>query len=240
MKFRKTLALLLASLGTSRSAPAQQMPPGHPAVFNDAFTDGYATTIRGRPVTFFTQSLGTFALPSGRLVACDPFYCEGEWGKPFAQPVPRGEFPISLAVADFGDQRRTAFARIAFSAEPVVRWEMALLEGQDASALAPDEIFGYGVDAGLGAFMDEEAWRVFVARSRDDEAYADQLMDELEKVDRPEWLLLASGPGSVAIFSSGWGDGVYATYWGYDASGSVAAVLTDFYVVEWHSAVPGR
>ncbi|HZG42707.1 MAG TPA: DUF4241 domain-containing protein, partial [Longimicrobium sp.] len=153
MRIRKALALLLASFGTSRCAPAQQMPPGHPAVFNDAFTGGYATTIRGRRVTFITQPIGTFALPSGRLVACDPFVCDDGWGRPFAQPVPRGEFPVSLAVADFGDQRRTAFARIAFSAEPVVRWEMALLDGQDASALAPDEIFGYGVDTGLGAFM---------------------------------------------------------------------------------------
>lgn len=212
---------------------AQQLPPEHPAVFNDAFTDGYTTTIDGRPATFRTQVLGTFRLPSGRLLACDPFLAS-DWDAPFVKPVPAGEFPVSLAIAAFGEDRRTAFARLEFSARPVVRWEMALVEGQDPSTLQPGEIFGYGVDSGTGSFMDLEAWRAFTARMAQDEGYSEQLVDDLDQEERPEWLLLSSGPGSVAMFSSGWGDGVYATYWGYDAAGNLAAALTDFYVVDWN------
>jgi hypothetical protein len=234
---RKALALLLAPLlGASRPTPVAAQPPAREqgqAVFNDAFTAGYRATIDGDAVRFVTQDLGTFRLPSGQLVACDPFWCED--GQPFTQPVPRGEFPLTLAIADFGNQRRIAFARLAFSAEPVVRWELALVEGQDPSTLQPGEFFGYGVDAGTGAFMDRDAWRAFNAQMEQDEAFDGRLVDEMQKAGGVAgWLLFASGPGSVAMFSSGWGDGEYATYWGYDAAGNLAAALTDFYVVDWN------
>ena len=231
---RNALALLLAPfLGSSRSTvSAQPLAPGHPAVFNDAFMPGYTTTIDGDTVRFVVQPVGTFSLPSGQLVACDPFICDD--ALPFARPVPKGEFPLTLSLADFGNQRRIAFARLAFSAEPVVRWELALVEGQDPSTLQPGQFFGYGVDAGTGSFMDLDAWRTFDARMGQDEGYADELIEEMEKGERPEWLLLSSGPGSVAMFASGWGDGAYATYWGYDAAGNLAAALTDFYVVDWN------
>ncbi|NET37521.1 MAG: DUF4241 domain-containing protein [Cyanothece sp. SIO1E1] len=33
---------------------------------------------------------------------------------------------------------------------------------------------------------------------------------------------------NVIAFSSGWGDGGYASYWGYDAKGNLASLVTDF------------
>ena len=37
---------------------------------------------------------------------------------------------------------------------------------------------------------------------------------------------------NVAVFSSGWGDGFYASYWGEDEAGNVLALVTDFGVLE--------
>ncbi len=37
----------------------------------------------------------------------------------------------------------------------------------------------------------------------------------------------ATGANIIA-FSSGWGDGCYASYWGYDADGKIACLITDF------------
>lgn len=34
------------------------------------------------------------------------------------------------------------------------------------------------------------------------------------------------------------GHGVYATYWGYDARGNLAAALTDFGIVPWADPAP--
>lgn len=41
------------------------------------------------------------------------------------------------------------------------------------------------------------------------------------------------GPGNIIMFTSGWGDGFYASWFGYDAQGHVAALVTDFTVVDW-------
>ena len=38
------------------------------------------------------------------------------------------------------------------------------------------------------------------------------------------------------MFQSGWGDGLYASWFGYDAQGRVVALLTDFNVVDWSKA----
>jgi hypothetical protein len=39
--------------------------------------------------------------------------------------------------------------------------------------------------------------------------------------------------GTVALFSSGYGDGRYPTYKAYDKDGTLAAVITDFGIVPW-------
>jgi hypothetical protein len=39
------------------------------------------------------------------------------------------------------------------------------------------------------------------------------------------------GDGNLIAFSSGYGDGVYANYAGFDAEGEVTIILTDFSVV---------
>ncbi|WP_432774035.1 DUF4241 domain-containing protein [Brevibacillus gelatini] len=42
------------------------------------------------------------------------------------------------------------------------------------------------------------------------------------------------------MFSSGWGDGSYASYIGYDADGQIVRLLTDFYLVDWMETPEGE
>jgi hypothetical protein len=44
---------------------------------------------------------------------------------------------------------------------------------------------------------------------------------------------------NVAIFSSGWGDGMYSTYWGLDAGDRPVCLVTDFQVVDAKVPVKG-
>jgi hypothetical protein len=37
---------------------------------------------------------------------------------------------------------------------------------------------------------------------------------------------------NMFIFTSGWGDGEYASYWGFDANGSPVCLITDFGIFE--------
>jgi hypothetical protein len=49
-------------------------------------------------------------------------------------------------------------------------------------------------------------------------------------------LNLPLGDVNAVMFHSGWGDGFYASWFGYDANGDVAALVTDFATIDWSTA----
>src|SRR5688572_1614093 len=78
------------------------------------------------------KQIAELVLTSGKIVACDPFTLWGE--QPFARAVPPGRYPVFLTIAHYkGGDKREAFASVRFHPDNPVRWEMALLAGQDAS-----------------------------------------------------------------------------------------------------------
>lgn len=202
-------------------------------IFNEAFTDGFAVSLNGKSYKFQSQLIGEIRLTSGKLVACDAFVsCE----TPFSKSVPVGTFPLCVAIASTGEDERIAFAKIVFAPGQIESWELATIEGEDASTLKKGEIFGYGVDSGTGAFMDVEALRIYEAqRIREGTKFDEQLFAELDKNYRHtrSWCLFQTDKGTVAMFSSGDGDGRYPTYRGYDEAGKLVAVITDFGLVPW-------
>ena len=131
-------------------------------------------------------------------------------------------------------------------------WTMALTEditdGQ-INDLQDGEFFGYLVDAGLGCFTDAETNSMFsTAMDRYYEEnpsknyYDDILAEEFKTVsgshplsrDLGDWnnhFPVQGKPNNVIMFTSGWGDGSYASYWGKDAKGQVVELLTDFFVL---------
>jgi hypothetical protein len=119
----------------------------------------------------------------------------------------------------------------------VARWRIATIPGQDAAKLKDDEIYGYGVDAGLGSFMDAEAPKAMERRGREAKCdnYYDCVLSEELSASGEDYVLhrpLKDDDVNVAIFSSGWGDGFYASYWGEDEAGDALVLVTDFGVLE--------
>ena len=60
---------------------------------------------------------------------------------------------------------------------------------------------------------------------------------------RPTWSWLDWRPSkgceeNIICFSSGWGDGSYASYFGFDADGRPSALVTDFAVLFGKEAPP--
>jgi hypothetical protein len=227
-------AVVLAAL-VSAAAPQRaggSPAPGGPALFETAFIDGTRAKASGRDATFTRKRLGALEVTSGRIAAFDPLVEDAP--EPFVTAFPKGAFAVELAVARIGDDERIAFARVVFSDRPVARWELALLKGQDPADLGPDEFFGYGVDSGTGAFMDAEAAKALAAGLRADDALSDRIVTRMDEVSRTTWsaVLWDLGGRNAALFSSGWGDGFYASYVGYDAKGRVVRLLTDFGVAD--------
>jgi hypothetical protein len=187
-----------------------------------------------QPVTISLEAAGDVVLPSGRLVASDGYIVDGE---AFAIDLPAGRHPVGILRVDFADgDKRVAAALVRFGKGHPVSWDLALVSGQDPTVLAPDEIFGYGVDSGTGSFTSPEA--VAVLKSPTDyDAYADAMMSAMPATAEASELSgqvevdPATGANVVA-FWSGFGDGVYPSYIGKDGDGRIVAVLTEFGVLD--------
>jgi hypothetical protein len=178
------------------------------------------------------ERIGDLILPSGKLVACDPFVTPE--AEPLSLLLPRGTFPVVLSVAEIATDERVAFATIHFKPTTPVRWEMMATGDNDPSKLEPGEMFGYGVDSGTGCFMDALAGRALTQKMNDDSKFFETMMAEMDKTYRHtrSWLNMRFGDGNLIAFSSGFGDGLYATYAGLDSHGEVAVVITDFMVLD--------
>ncbi|MFJ5533688.1 DUF4241 domain-containing protein [Streptomyces sp. NPDC093261] len=183
---------------------------------------------------------GELWLPTGRVVACDPFVCLGQGDiEPFTVSVAPGRYRVDAAVATLtqpdeppsGDPHlRVAAARLVIRDEPTAGWELALLPGQDTGALGEDEFYGYGVDAGTGCFYDAAADASFQGWGEGDEG---PLWDAFENSDwapGPHLVTAPDGGDTLAAFTSGWGDGCYPTWIGRTAAGEITCFVTDFFV----------
>lgn len=197
--------------------------------FAAAFTPGTRfAQEQGEPIEVSTRVIGDLRVPSGRILVGDPFTTSFESpGTPLTLEAPTGVFPVEVAVARFDNgDARVACARVRF--DPAVhaqRWEVAAFEGQEPPF--DDKIPGYGVDAGMACFFDEEA------RSAVDEATTDAWLAATEKneVNTWTWHVADIGKANVVMCSSGWGDGFYASWWGFDAAGRIVELVTDFEVL---------
>lgn len=238
--FRRACKLLslCALLLPARVSPvtAGGAPPSYARAFELAFQPGWHVSIGDQNVGFRIFEAGLLRIASGRIKACDPFVGMGH--APYTVEVPKGSFPVRLALVEGGiDDGRVAFARVDFSSQPVVRWEMALIEGQNPATLEPKHYFGYPVDAGTGSFVDAETAAIADKRMAEDEDIAQRWITLGERNSPPMFHAdIDIGPGNIIMFTSGWGDGVYASWFGYDAQGAVAALVTDFLVVDWSNA----
>jgi uncharacterized protein DUF4241 len=102
--------------------------------------------------------------------------------------------------------------------------------------LDEDEFFGYGVDSGTGCFMDAEALRLLNERRDQVEDHFVVITDGMEQNYKHTWSWLDFCPmvgrdDNVICFSTGYGDGLYPSFFGYAAGDSPTDLVTDFMVL---------
>jgi hypothetical protein len=196
-------------------------------------------------VTISTHQIGEIILTSGRIIACDPLIVP-DTRYHLKKRVKPGRYPIIVSLADFqpvGDAR-FACAMLRISEEATVRWEVALINEPDINQKA--DRTAYMVDAGTGCFVDWDAAEIIaglvsldvVYPEKDEfEMFCDRVIAEMESNsfgDEPftaGWANMKVSDeteANIIAFSSGWGDGDYASFWGYDASGHLTSLVTDF------------
>ena len=193
--------------------PWQPPRPRAPRGIEGLFTDGTERPVGDRVVRLTTHAAGPLHLPSGRLVAADPSSLDyGE--DPFTVTVAPGTYPVTISLATFADDpghTRVAAARLQVTGSPTAGWELALRPGQDRLDLGDGEFYGFGVDGGMGCFVDEDN--------------RERLAELWEGFDFDRFATAASG--DLVAWSSGWGDGVYPTWTGRDSAGAVTCFVAD-------------
>ena len=186
--------------------------------------------------------MGSVRFPTGTVVACDPLI-ELEDARPFLQTVPAGTYPVRICVVPselYGD--RYVCAKVEVADRRPVRYELGMTGDEDLDELEDGVFFGFPVGAGMGCVADvqtqrafQEYWNARLEKEEDIDPYNDLFFDLLEESARlhpayqregGDWLNWTV-PGTdcdLPIFASGWGDGVYPVYFGYDARGEVCGV----------------
>ena len=195
--------------------------------------------------------IGAVHFPSGTIFACDPLV-ELEDTPPFIQTIPAGTYPVKICVVPsekYGD--RYACVKVEVSREKPVRYELGMTGKEDLDEeLDEDEYFGFGVDAGMGCVADIQTqaafktyWAKRLEEDPDIDPYNDLFCDLLEEnakacpkyqLSHGDWLnwTVPDTDCNLPIFASGWGDGYYPVYFGYDAKGEVCAVYVRFIDIE--------
>ncbi len=197
-------------------APWRAPRPLKPQGIEELFVPRTIVDVRDQRLRLSVHEAGKLRLTSGRLVAADPSSLEFD-AEPFTVSVPPGAYPVSISLATYLDDprhSRVSAARLDVSDRPTARWELALRDGQNPIDLGHRQYFGFGVDAGMACFVDADASE----RMQDVWLTLDGLVD-------PRHRTIDSG--AMVAWSSGWGDGSYPTWIGYDTAGHVTCFVAD-------------
>lgn len=180
-------------------------------------------------ITLHQHQLGELVVSTGQIVACDPFAYPDT--KPFDVTLSPGRYPVIASVASLPRENdtRIAYALLQIDTLQPVRWEIAMLAGQDKTSLKEGQIFAYAVDAGTGCFMDIDAAAQLQRRlDADHHNYVESLIQDFRSHEALNVPLNPFTGANVIMFHSGWGDGFYASYWGYDSKDRLVCLVTDF------------
>lgn len=127
---------------------------------------------------------------------------------------------------------------LKFNENLPIRWELAVRENDDISKLDEEGFIGYGVDSGKGCYMDVETQEIVNELYFDEELnFHDVLYKKYEKSYVSGWTWInydfeGLPNNNLISFSSGWGDGGYESYFGFDENNKVTCLITDFRIVK--------
>lgn len=198
-----------------------------------------------------TLEIGDVHFPTGTVFACDPLI-ELEEGFPYIQTVPVGTYPVKICVVPsekYGD--RYACVKVEISSKKPSRYEMGMTGKENLDEELKDgDFFGFGVDAGMGCIADiqtqqeyKKYWKKRCEEENDIDSYDDLFCDILcesykenpkyqcQYGDWANWTVPGTD-NNILVFTSGWGDGVYPCYFGYDHNNEICGIYILFIDIE--------
>lgn len=183
-------------------------------------------------------------LPTGKIVTNDPI-CMYEY-QALSETAPSGTFPVYIYVHHIKTDQRVSLAEIRFSEEIPEKYEFAVTDRFAELKFKNIYYMGYGVDSGTGGFMDKSlADSIHEYSNEQSEKMEKELIEQLNKTYIHTYSTLNYTPenenANMVGFSSGWGDGCYESYWGYDKNGNICSLTTYFDTlnceIDWEAGI---
>lgn len=177
---------------------------------------------------------GKLKLVTGRVIATDPILLYDD--ECYSEHVKPGIYTVNIYVGKAEKRKKqTVAAEIKINDNEPVKWEMALLAGESAKAFGHDEFMGYEVENGLGCFMDEKVMEMLDVMSEEElKNYEDKVKDIVRNSDCScADIIMDEKDGiNIIVFASGWNEGTFPTYCGFDKDNKLSRFVTDFMVIE--------
>jgi hypothetical protein len=187
---------------------------------------------------------GDLVLPSGRLVAADPFVMLMRQNRYYR--VPAGVYPVRVTIDETIEREMYVSLVLANTDEAERR---LLIPYQPDGNLCPEpesgKFYGVAVDAGTVCFVDDEA--VQQGMPVDDSTWHPELFDSgkddswFNLMDNPAHIRAglanirlprATDSANIIISHSGWGDGFYPVVGSFDNQGNLVAVHIDLLIFD--------
>ncbi|MDR2172519.1 MAG: DUF4241 domain-containing protein [Planctomycetaceae bacterium] len=196
-------------------------------------------------------NMGNVNFPTGNIMVLDPLVYLTRHENPYFVSVPTGIFPLVAAVVEVEQEHfRYAAVKVNFNGAKVDYFVEALRGNENIDNFEEGNFFGFNVDAGLGTIVDvktRDAYCDFIEKwekeNSDGNPYDDIFAKEFEKNYKinpkyqrkdGDWINYTI-PGtdlSVPMFQSGFGDGVYPVYFGYDKNNNICQAVIEFIDIE--------
>jgi len=177
---------------------------------------------------------GKLKLTTGKIISTDPILMYDD--ESYSEHVKPGTYTVNIYVGKTENRKtQTVLSEIRFNDNVPAKWEMALLEGESAKGFGTDEFMGYEVENGLGCFMDEHVMEILDVMDEDElENYENNIRKAVKNSDYScaDIEIDKSNGSNIIVFASGWNDGTFPTYYGFDSKNKLSRLVTDFMVIE--------
>lgn len=195
----------------------------------------------------FFVNVGEIDCPTGKIIAADPlaYLPSPQFSPVLAKSIPAGKYPVEVSICrqkDIG--LRMCTARLKIKDSKVVTYKKATATNETAIQLQDGGVLeGFPVDAGMICFCDAqvaEEYRTFIdewyAKNPEGNHYDDYFAAffaasykempayQREGGDFIEWTNPDTG-NKLVMIASGFGDGFYNSYYGYDIDGKICEII---------------
>lgn len=197
--------------------------------------------------TRFYLTVGEIDCPTGKIIVSDPlaYLASGKFSPILETEIPVGKYPVEVSICRSPEIGiRMCTARLKTKNTPAVKYVIANPTEESAAFVAKDGVLsGFPVDAGMISFCDEQVGKEYQTfldawyqdnpdGNHYDDYFATFFKESAHKLpqyqreegDFIEWEN-PSTKHKLVMIASGFGDGFYQAYWGYDEKNEICELI---------------